>query len=97
MGSQQKEDPKEQQIMPSNNNCNNNNNKNRPELPKNTTHMVVPNPRGISESVKNICNKHGTQVYFKGGRTMQNILVAPKLMASSPRRAGCSTDTSILG
>ena len=40
--------------------------------------MVVPYYRGLSESLKKVCNRHGVQVYFKGGNTIKNLLVAPK-------------------
>ena len=40
--------------------------------------MVVPYSQGISESFKNICKKYGIQVYFKGGKTIKNLLVSPK-------------------
>ena len=41
-------------------------------------HMVIPYYKGISESIKKTCSKHGVQVYFKGGNTIKNLLVAPK-------------------
>ena len=41
-------------------------------------YMVVPYYHGLSESVKRTCNKHGVQVYFRGGVTIKNLLVAPK-------------------
>ena len=41
-------------------------------------HMVIPYYKGISESIKKICSVHGVQVYFKGGNTIKNLLVAPK-------------------
>ena len=41
-------------------------------------HMVIPYYKWISESIKKTCSKHGVQVYFKGGNTMKNLLVAPK-------------------
>ena len=34
-------------------------------------YMVVPYHKGVSESLKNTCSKHGIQVYFKGGRTIK--------------------------
>ena len=34
--------------------------------------------KGLSENFKNICGKLGFQVYFKGGNTIKNLLVAPK-------------------
>ena len=40
--------------------------------------MVVPYFKGVSESLKKICGKHGVQVYFKGGHTIKSLLVAPK-------------------
>ena len=41
-------------------------------------YMVVPYHKGVSESLKKTCNKHGLQVYFKGGRTIKSLLMAPK-------------------
>ena len=40
--------------------------------------MVIPYYKGISESIKKTCSKHGVQVYFKGGNTIKNFLVASK-------------------
>ena len=34
--------------------------------------------KGIIESLRNICSKHGIQVHFKGGRTIKDLMVAPK-------------------
>ena len=42
------------------------------------THITVPYSRGLSESFKNTCKKYGIQVYFRGGKTIKNLLVAPK-------------------
>ena len=42
------------------------------------THITVPYNRGLSESFKNTCKKYGIQVYFRGGKTIKNLLVAPK-------------------
>ena len=33
---------------------------------------------GLSESIKKIGSKYGVQVYFKGGTTIRNLLMAPK-------------------
>ena len=41
-------------------------------------YMVVPYYQGLNESVKRTCNKHGVQVYFRGGVTLRNLLMAPK-------------------
>ena len=40
--------------------------------------MVVPYHQGLSERIKRSCNKFGVQVFFKGGQTIKNILMAPK-------------------
>ena len=40
--------------------------------------MVTPYTKAFSESFKNIYNKHGTKVHFKGSNTIKNLLVAPK-------------------
>ena len=41
-------------------------------------YMVVPYYKGVSESLKKICGKHGVQVYFKGGHTIKSLLMTPK-------------------
>ena len=41
-------------------------------------YMVVPYHKSVSESLKKTCNKHGIQVYFKGGRTHQKPPDGPK-------------------
>ena len=41
-------------------------------------YMVVPYYRGLSKSLKKVCSRYGVQVYFKGGNTIKNLLVAPK-------------------
>ena len=40
--------------------------------------MVISYYQGISESMKKTCSEYGVQVYFKGGKTIQNLLMAPK-------------------
>ena len=40
--------------------------------------MVVPYHQGLSERIKRPCNKFGVQVFFKGGQTIRNLLMAPK-------------------
>ena len=42
------------------------------------THITVTYSRNLSESFKNTCKKYGIQVYFRGGKTIKNLLVAPK-------------------
>ena len=41
-------------------------------------HITVPYNEGLSESLKNICQKYGIQVHFKSGKTIKDELVAPK-------------------
>ena len=63
--------------------------------PKNTgtdiiqkPHIVVPYHRGFSESFKKVCSNHGVQVYFKGGTTIKNLLMAPKDQDPMQKRSG---------
>ena len=41
-------------------------------------YTVVPYYKGMSESLKKICGKHGVQVYFKGGHTIKSLLMNPQ-------------------
>ena len=41
-------------------------------------HVVLPHVKGLSESLKNVCSKHGVQVHYKEGNTIKSLLVAPK-------------------
>ena len=64
--------------------------------------MVVPYHKGLSESLKKICGKHGVQVYFKGGHTIKSLLMAPKdqdpiFKIQSLRRVGSSIGISVTG
>ena len=54
----------------------NDNNNNQANYQK--PYMVVPYYKGLSESVKRTCNKQGVQVYFRGGVSIKNLLMAPK-------------------
>ena len=42
------------------------------------TNISVPYSKGLSESFKNTCKKYGIQGYFRGGKTIKDLLVAPK-------------------
>ena len=46
------------------------------------------NFKGVSESLKKICGKHGVQVYFKGGNTIKSLLMAPKDQDPILRKSG---------
>ena len=52
--------------------------KQHPSTQKKIFHMVFPYSKVIGESFKNICKKYGIQVYFKGGKTIKDLLVSPK-------------------
>ena len=45
---------------------------------KRRTYITVPYIKGLGESVKNTCKKYGIQVFFKGGKTIKDLLMAPK-------------------
>ena len=51
-------------------------------------HITVPYQRGLSESFKRTCNNHGVQVHFKGGKTIKNLLMAPKDQDPIKNRSG---------
>ena len=75
-------------------NCNNNDSaSNKNQKP----YLVVPYHKGVSESLKKICGKHGVQVYFKGGNAIKSLLVAPKDQDPILKKVGSSTDTSVEG
>ena len=44
----------------------------------NKPYMILPYRRQLNESRKNICNKHGVQMHYKGGNTIKGLLMAPK-------------------
>ena len=59
----------------------NNNRSNTPNSGRSNNqnpYMIVPYYKGLSESLKKVCSKHGVQVYFKGGTTIKNLLMAPR-------------------
>ena len=51
-------------------------------------YMVIPYYKEVSESIKKRCSKHGVQVYFKGGNTIKNLLVAPKDQDTIQKKSG---------
>ena len=50
--------------------------------------LVVPYSRGIRKSFKNVCDKTGVQVHFKGSNTIKNLLVVPKDKDSITNKEG---------
>ena len=41
-------------------------------------HMVIPYYQGMSDSLQKTWRAYGVQVYFQGGHTIKNVLMAPK-------------------
>ena len=50
--------------------------------------ITVPYYKGLSESVKKRCSNYGVQVYFKGGTTIKNLLMAPKDIDPMMKKSG---------
>ena len=48
------------------------------------------------ESLKKVCNKHGVQGYFRGGKTIRNLLVAPRIKISCSRKVESYTDINVI-
>ena len=67
-----------------------NRNKTGPTQQNNTLrpHITVPYYRGLSESVKQRCKNYGGQVYFRGGTTIKNLLMAPKDLDPMMKKSG---------
>ena len=51
-------------------------------------YITVPYYKGLSESVKKRCSNYGVQVYFKGGTTIKNLLMAPKDIDPIMKKSG---------
>ena len=41
-------------------------------------YIVVPYMKGLSETCKNICRRHGIEMHFKGANTIRQLFVHPK-------------------
>ena len=50
--------------------------------------MVVPYTKGLSESFKRICGKHGIQTYFRGTTTIKQTLMKPKDQDPKDNKSG---------
>ena len=48
---------------------------------------MVPYSQCICESYKTICRKYGVQVYFKEGKTLENLLVSPNYMDTITKKS----------
>ena len=51
-------------------------------------YIVVPYMKGLSESCKNICRRHGIEMYFKGANTIRQLLVHPTDKDDILKRSG---------
>ena len=40
--------------------------------------MAVPYTKDLSQSLKNVCNEHRIQVYFRGRKTIKSLLMVAK-------------------
>ena len=60
------------------------------------SYMVVPYYRGLSRSLKKVCNRQRVQVYFKGGNTIKNLLVE-RPRSNLEEDMGQSIDTNVIG
>ena len=61
------------------------------------SYMVLPYVKGLSESMKNVGKKHGIQTYFKGGNTIQSLLMTHKDKDHISKRVASSTGSSATG
>ena len=64
-------------VKPKNNNKNNKKDTNS-KIINRRGYITVPYMKGLSESIKNTCKIYGIQVYFKGSKTIKDLLVALK-------------------
>ena len=51
-------------------------------------YITVSYYRGLSESIKQRCKNYGVQVYFRGGKTIKNLLMAPKDLDPMMKKSG---------
>ena len=50
--------------------------------------VVIPYTKGTAESIKQICDKYGIQVHFKGNTTIKQILMKPKDQDPKDNKSG---------
>ena len=65
------------QASTKNKNRSNTNNAGHNKISNQNPYMVVAYYKGLSESIKKSCKKHGVQAHFKGGLTIKTLM-APK-------------------
>ena len=74
-------------VKPKNNNKNNKKDTNS-KIINRRGYITVPYMKGKSESIKNTYKRYGIQVYFKGGKTIKDLSVAPKDKEHIARKSG---------
>ena len=50
--------------------------------------MVIPYVQGLGDSIKQICARYGIKTYFKGNRTLKQLLVQPKEKDPKEKESG---------
>ena len=60
-------------------------------------HMIVPCNKGLSESLKNVCNKHRIQVFLREGYAIKFLPMAPIDKDPITKRSGSYIDTNVTG
>ena len=59
--------------------------------------MVIPYYQGISESMKKTYSEYRVQVYFRGGNTIKNLIMAPKDQDTVQKKVESYTDINVTG
>ena len=86
---------KSQNPVTRTNTSSNNQNGQKRTINKNI-YMVVPYQQGISERLKNTCQKYCVQVHFKGGQTIKDFLIAPRTTIQIPSKVESYTDSHLV-
>ena len=60
-------------------------------------YMVVPYTKGLSESLRKVCSKHGVQVYFKEARPSEASQWFQRIKIPSSRKVKSYTDINVTG
>ena len=74
-------------VKPQNNNNNNKKDTNS-RIINRRGYITVSYMKGLSERIKNTCNRYGIQVYFKGGKTIKDLLVVHKDKEHLTKKSG---------
>ena len=57
-------------------------------------HITVPYHQGLSESFKRTCKTYDIEVHLKGGPTIKNLLMNPRIKIQSLKKVGSYTDSN---